>query len=96
MANNVIFPRGSEWRKWDLHIHTKDTIKNDQFRSRSFNEFCITMFRKALDIEIAAIGITDYFHGLAGRNVAQPDFSTRRGILYQEGFGLTNGESRLR
>ena len=21
--------RGSEWRRWDLHIHTPDTKKND-------------------------------------------------------------------
>lgn len=23
--------RGSEWRRWDLHIHTPFTQKNDQF-----------------------------------------------------------------
>ena len=23
--------RGSEWRKWDLHIHTSGTAKNDQY-----------------------------------------------------------------
>lgn len=23
--------RGSEWRKWDLHIHTPGTAKNDQY-----------------------------------------------------------------
>ena len=23
--------RGSEWNKWDLHVHTKYTNKNDQF-----------------------------------------------------------------
>ena len=25
------FCRGSEWRRWDLHIHTPQTKKNDQF-----------------------------------------------------------------
>lgn len=25
--------RGSEWRKWDLHIHTPGTAKNDQYGS---------------------------------------------------------------
>ena len=29
--------RGSEWRKWDLHIHTKGTNKNDQFKSSDFD-----------------------------------------------------------
>lgn len=23
--------RGSEWRKWDLHIHTPGTAKNDNY-----------------------------------------------------------------
>lgn len=53
--------RGSEWKRWDLHVHTKGTNKNDQFKSTSFEEFCKVMFRKALENEISAIGITDYF-----------------------------------
>ncbi|MCZ6804836.1 MAG: hypothetical protein O7D86_13135 [Proteobacteria bacterium] len=55
------FERGSEWRKWDLHIHTKGTNKNDSFTSPDFNGFCITMFKKALEKDVKAIGITDYF-----------------------------------
>jgi nicotinamide riboside kinase len=53
--------RGSEWRKWDLHIHTKGTSKNDQFTSADYNTFCISMFKKAIEKDIKAIGITDYF-----------------------------------
>lgn len=53
--------KGSEWRRWDLHIHTKDTNKCDQFTSADFDIFCQTMFQKALQNNIAAIGITDYF-----------------------------------
>ncbi|MDQ6961758.1 MAG: hypothetical protein Q9M28_04405 [Mariprofundaceae bacterium] len=56
------FSKGSLWRKWDLHVHTKDTKKNDQFTSKTFDEFCITMFQKALTKNISAIGITDYFN----------------------------------
>lgn len=55
------FERGSEWRKWDLHTHTKDTNKNDQFKSKTFEDFCIVFFKKALEKNINAIGITDYF-----------------------------------
>ena len=33
--------KGAEWRRWDLHIHTKDTFKNDQFASSNFNTFCL-------------------------------------------------------
>ena len=28
---NKIFAKGSEWRVWDLHIHTPGTAKNDQY-----------------------------------------------------------------
>lgn len=55
------FERGSEWRKWDLHVHTRGTNKNDNFNSLDFDRFCITLFEKALEKEIQAIGITDYF-----------------------------------
>ena len=57
-----IYERGSEWRKWDLHVHTKDTAKNDQFTSPDFDSFCVDMFKKALENDIAVIGITDYFN----------------------------------
>ncbi len=55
------FPKGSEWRRWDLHVHTKGTLKADNFKSINFDDFCITLFKKALENGIAAIGITDYF-----------------------------------
>lgn len=53
--------RGSEWRKWDFHVHTKGTNKNDQFASKSMDEFFELFFRKAIEKNINAIGITDYF-----------------------------------
>lgn len=52
---------GSSWNKWDLHMHTKGTNKNDQFVSKTFDEFCNAMFKKALEGQIVVIGITDYF-----------------------------------
>lgn len=55
------YERGSEWRKWDMHVHTKGTNKNDNFTSPDFDEFCTTLFKKALENNIQAIGITDYF-----------------------------------
>ena len=59
--NNTNDREGSVWRKWDLHVHTKDTCKNDQFKSGDFNSFCVTFFKKALENNISAIGVTDYF-----------------------------------
>lgn len=53
--------RGSEWGRWDLHVHTKDTAKNDQFGNITFDEYCTELFKAALDNDIKVIGITDYF-----------------------------------
>jgi hypothetical protein len=55
------FNKGSEWRKWDLHIHTKGTNKNDQFNSLTAEIFFELFFRKAISNKISGIGITDYF-----------------------------------
>ena len=32
------FCRGSDWRRWDLHIHTPQTKKNDQFEGSTPQE----------------------------------------------------------
>lgn len=58
---NTEFDRGSIWKRWDLHLHTKGTNKNDRFTSATFDDFCVTLFTKALENDIAVIGITDYF-----------------------------------
>ena len=54
--------RGSEWKRWDLHTHTKGTAKSDQFTSQTFEEYCKKLFISAIDNNIAVIGITDYFN----------------------------------
>ncbi|HII3709353.1 TPA: TrlF family AAA-like ATPase [Pasteurella multocida] len=54
--------RGSEWGRWDLHVHTKNTAKNDQFKSRDMNEYCEILFKKAIKKDIKVIGITDYLN----------------------------------
>lgn len=53
--------QGSIWRKWDFHVHTKWTNKNDQFTSSNMDDFFYTFFRKAYENQIEAIGVTDYF-----------------------------------
>jgi len=52
---------GSKWRKWNFHIHTKGTNKNDQFSSATMDDFFHMFFKKAYEQQISAIGITDYF-----------------------------------
>jgi ABC-type cobalamin/Fe3+-siderophores transport system ATPase subunit len=52
---------GSQWRKWNFHVHTKGINKNDLFSSSTMQEFFCTFYKKAYEASISAIGITDYF-----------------------------------
>jgi predicted ATPase len=54
------YPRGSEWRKWDLQVHTPFSALNNGFGSNS-EEYTKILFRRALEKNIVAIGVTDYF-----------------------------------
>lgn len=62
--------RGSEWRKWDLHVHTPGTRLNDKYKingksiknsvedaKKIWDKFC----RVIHDSDVDVIGITDYF-----------------------------------
>jgi hypothetical protein len=53
------FPRGSLWRKWDLHVHAPGTKLNDNYENsdEGWKEFCQVL----ADSEVEAFGITDYF-----------------------------------
>ena len=52
-----IFPRGSEWRKWDLHVHVPGTKLNDGYGDPHLEQFCHALEQSDVD----AFGITDYF-----------------------------------
>lgn len=60
---------GSTWNKWDFHVHTPYSILNngygfDPFENddeNKFDEFVKKLFNKAVEKNIVAIGITDYF-----------------------------------
>lgn len=63
MADYTKYKRGSEWRKWDLHLHTPETKKNDQFDGSTSMEKW-DLFNKTINEsteEISVVGITDYF-----------------------------------
>lgn len=53
--------RGSEWRKWDLHLHAPGTKLSDQFKTPDggdvWDEYC----RKLHESDVQAFGIADYF-----------------------------------
>ncbi len=50
------YPRGSEWRKWDLHVHTPFTKLNNQFGG-NWEDFAGALVSN----DIAVIGSTNYF-----------------------------------
>ena len=63
------FSRGSEWRRWDLHVHTPETKKNDKYKGSSIEEKWDNFYDKISSYigdgsdqmkNIAVIGITDY------------------------------------
>lgn len=57
-SNN--YPKGSEWRKWDLHVHTPASILYNGFGS-DWDGYVKTLFKTLIEKEVAVVGITDYF-----------------------------------
>jgi predicted ATPase len=54
------FLRGSEWRRWDLHVHTPRSALNEDFGGH-FGAYAKLLFEEALRRDVAVIGVTDYF-----------------------------------
>ncbi len=54
------YPRGSEWRKWDLQVHSPFSALNNGF-GENFEEYARRLFEEALEKNIVAIGVSDYF-----------------------------------
>lgn len=52
--------RGSEWHKWDLHVHTPESGMANEFNC-TWDEYVQVLFRNAIANDIVALGITDYF-----------------------------------
>jgi energy-coupling factor transporter ATP-binding protein EcfA2 len=51
----AIWPKGSEWRKWDLHVHTPESFEN-QFSG--WDDYLAAL--RAVE-GISVLGVTDYF-----------------------------------
>jgi hypothetical protein len=62
LAPTIELSRGSEWRKWDLHIHSPASALNNQFPGATLDakwEAYLAKLRSLTDF--AVLGITDYF-----------------------------------
>lgn len=59
MANP--YPRGSEWRKWDLHVHPPGTKLNNGYAAKDgkpdLEQFCLIVHES----DVAAVAVADYF-----------------------------------
>ncbi len=58
---NAKYPRGSEWRRWDLHVHTPDSLVNTTYGAGGgdkWEQFLADL--ESLPPEFAVIGINDY------------------------------------
>lgn len=68
--------RGSEWRRWEPHIHAPGTVMNNQFTGPTAWDDYLTALEQATPL-IEAIAVTDYYvtdtyeevirHKVAGR-----------------------------
>lgn len=92
--------RGSEWRKWDFHVHTPYSFTH-QFKGdfsnensdefiQSFDNYVKILFSKAIENDIAAIGITDYFR-IDGYKKIKEEYLDRDEKLYN----LFNGDTEI-
>ena len=58
MSNNKFF-NGSEWRKWDLHIHTPSSIIQNYWGDLKFDDFINSL--EKLPNNVKVIWINDYY-----------------------------------
>ena len=52
--------RGSDWRRWEPHIHAPGTVLNDQFGGGDPWETYLTALETATP-SIEALAVTDYY-----------------------------------
>lgn len=55
---SIEFPKGSEWRRWDLHVHTPASYNS---RYRDWDQFLKEIKAKAIEHDVHVVGINDYF-----------------------------------
>jgi hypothetical protein len=51
--------RGSTWLRWDPHLHTPETLLNDQFGASGWDEYLHLI--ECASPPVVGLGITDYF-----------------------------------
>ena len=59
--SNFNFPKGSEWRKWDLQIHVPGSKHADQYSTKKGNDVWEKFIEYIKNSDISVFGITDYY-----------------------------------
>ncbi len=54
------WPRGSVWRRWDLHVHTPASVLGDSFPGVDWLQYITSLEEAAKVAEISVLGVTDY------------------------------------
>jgi len=54
------WPRGSEWRRWDLHVHTPESRLGSPFGGITWEQYVDAIETAAAESKISVIGVTDY------------------------------------
>lgn len=54
------WPRGSEWRRWDLHVHTPESRLGSPFEGLLWEQYVEALEKTAKESKISVIGVTDY------------------------------------
>jgi len=89
----ISFPKGSEWRKWDLHVHAPTAALNNQFAGATDEEKWEKYLKKLESFtDVSVLGITDYF-SIEGYKRAQKE--KEAGRLRNIDCLLPNVELRL-
>jgi hypothetical protein len=60
VAPRPLYPLGSEWRKWDLQVHTPYSALHNSF-GEDLDLWARELISRAVGKGIAAVGVTDYF-----------------------------------
>ena len=87
--------RGSEFRKWDLHIHSPYTMINNQFGlSDGKGEIDEDKFiQKIKESNISAVGLTNYFNFTEDEAIAFGDGGNDICMLQAVGTGVAMGNA---
>jgi len=86
----TIAGRGSEWHRWEPHVHAPGTIREDRYPASGWDAYLVAL--ETASPPLAAIGITDY---CITRSYERAKAEREKGRLRNSGLLFPNIELRL-